>query len=323
MHRRTDPPAALLSLAAAQSGVISGGQATQLGFPLRGIDRLVAQQHWRRLTPGIFSLGPAEPDWRGLAWAGVLLGGSQARLGFAAAGHLWGLVDDPPRPLTVLVPASRRVWRGDEWLIRRERDTTRDRRSPGSPPRTVLEDTVIDLCRQADARQVVDLVTRAVQGRLTTAPRLLACVERRERISHRRLLRDVLGDVAAGAQSALELRYLRDVERAHALPTATRQARSRRGGAYRDARYDKFATIVELDGAIHARPRERLRDSRRDNAALLDGEVTLRYGWTDVTERACRVAWEVAAVLVARGWTGRPARCSWCQQADDVDLRPW
>jgi very-short-patch-repair endonuclease len=56
---------------------------------------------------------------------------------------------------------------------------------------------------------------------------------------------------------------------------------------------------VELDGHIHAG--ERLRDARRDNAALLDGEVTLRYGWRDVTERSCRVAWEVAAILRAQG----------------------
>lgn len=106
-----------------------------------------------------------------------------------------------------------------------------------------------------------------------------------------------------------------------------RQRRARSGldgaGAYRDARDDKYATIVELDGAIHARPRERLRDARRDNAALLDGEVTLRYGWTDVAERSCHVAWEVAAVLISRGWIGRPRRCGCCRQADDTDLWPW
>ena len=319
MHRRIDPPPELLALAAAQSGVISGDQAVQLGFPLRGVDRLVAQQHWRRLTPGVFSLGPAAPGWHGLAWAGILLGGDRARLGFAAAGHLWGLIEEAPRPLTVLVPTSRRVSRGADWLIRRERDATRDRRSPGSPPRTTIEDTVVDLCREIEATRVLDLVTRAVQGRSTTARRLLACVERRERVSHRRLLRDVLGDVAVGAQSALELRYLRDVERAHGLPTATRQARARRGGAYRDARYDEYATIVELDGGIHGRARERLRDSRRDNAALLDGEVTLRYGWADVTERSCLVAREVAAVLIARGWNGLPTRCPRCR----ADLWSW
>ncbi len=35
-------------------------------------------------------------------------------------------------------------------------------------------------------------------------------------------------------------------------------------------------------------------DMERDHGALLDGEVTLRYGWADVTGRPCRVALEVA-----------------------------
>ncbi len=321
MRSRIDPSPELLALVAAQNGVISGAQAVELGFPRRAIDRLVAQNHWRRLTPGIFYVGPGEPSWQGLAWAGLLLGGDRSRLGFQAAGHLWGLVEDEPRPLTVLVPAARQVSGRGDWVVRRELDSTRDRRSPGSPSRTTIEDTVIDLCRDADGSQVLDLVTKAVQGRSTNARRLLACVDRRQRVSHQRLLRDILGDVVVGAQSALELRYLRDVERPHGLPSATRQARARRGGAYRDARYDRYTTIVELDGEIHAR--QRLRDSRRDNAALLEGEVTLRYGWADVTEKPCLVAWEVAAILIARGWTGQPTRCQRCQDAGDSDLWPW
>jgi len=78
---------------------------------------------------------------------------------------------------------------------------------------------------------------------------------------------------------------------------------------------------VELDGQVHAA--ERLRDARRDNAALLDGEVTLRYGWPDVTERSCRVAWEVAAILRAQGWAGEPRRCPLCREARDSDLMTW
>ncbi|HEY5845252.1 MAG TPA: type IV toxin-antitoxin system AbiEi family antitoxin domain-containing protein [Microlunatus sp.] len=314
MHPRIDPGPELLALAAAQSGVISGAQAELLAFPRRAVDRLVAQRHWRRLTPGIFSIGPGEPSWHGLAWAGILLGGDRCRLGFEAAGHLWGLVENQPHPLTVLVPAARQVSSRGDWVVRRELDATRDPRSPGSPSRTTIEDTVVDLCRDADGGHVLDLVTRAVQTRRTNARRILDCVDRRERISHRRLLRDILGDVSVGAQSALELRYLREVERPHGLPTATRQVRARRGGAYRDVRYDEFATIVELDGEIHAR--QRLRDSRRDNAALLEGELTLRYGWADVTERPCLVAWEVAALLTARGWSGQPTRCPRCRAAD-------
>lgn len=82
--------------------------------------------------------------------------------------------------------------------------------------------------------------------------------------------------------------------------------------------YDEFATIVELDGQLHIA--RRFRDMRRDNAALLDGEVTLRYGWSDVTARPCQVAWEVAALLTSRGWSGLPTRCPRCQAATDADL---
>jgi hypothetical protein len=68
---------------------------------------------------------------------------------------------------------------------------------------------------------------------------------------------------------------------------------------------------------------ERLRDARRDNAALLDGEVTLRYGWRDVTERSRQVAWEMAAILRAQGWSGEPRRCPRCRAAGDSDLTGW
>ncbi len=57
---------------------------------------------------------------------------------------------------------------------------------------------------------------------------------------------------------------------------------------------------------------------RRDNAALLGGEVTLRYGWSDVTERPCEVAWQVAALLTRCGWQGMPVRCSWCRNLPDL-----
>ncbi|HYI53833.1 MAG TPA: hypothetical protein VEX57_07705 [Microlunatus sp.] len=318
MHPRVDPTAQFRALARAQAGVVSAGQATDLGLGLRSVDRLIAQQHWTRLAAGIYYTGAGTPPWSGLAWSGVLMGGAGARLGMATAGHLWGLVDEPPTTITVLLPWERRVLHRDHWEFRREKSGTRDARSPGEPPRTTIEETVVDLCDAADPGELMDLLTRAVQTWKTTAPRILAAVDRRPRVRHRRLLGAILGDVAEGAESVLEMHYLRDVERAHGLPRGSRQHRSRRGGAYRDVLYEAFATIAELDGVIHAR--QRFRDNRRDNAALLDGDVTLRYGWADVTERPCQVAFEVAAVLRARGWTGFPARCSRCCEATDGDL---
>ena len=321
MRARQDPSDRLIDQASAQSGVIGAQQLTELDFPLRCAERLVSQRHWQRIATGIYHVGPAKPSWLGLAWAGTLLGGPRSRLGFESAGHLWELLPDEPRPLTVLVPEGKDIVNRDPWVFRREVEGTRDRRSPGSPSRTTLEDTVVDLCRDARESDVLDLVTKAVQSRRTSAPGLLACVERRRRVGHRRYLRQLLGDVSEGAQSALELRYLNDVERSHGLPRGSRQTRARRGKAFRDVRHDEYATIVELDGDVHAR--QKLRDARRDNAALLDGDVTLRYGWPDVTERPCQAAWEVAAILVTRGWSGLPTRCPRCADASDADLRAW
>jgi len=98
--------------------------------------------------------------------------------------------------------------------------STCDQRSPGNPSRTTIEDTVIDLCSEVGQRGVLELVTKAVQTRRTTAARLLA---------------------------------------------------------------------------------------------LLDGDVTLRYGWDDVTQRACLVAVEVATILAARGWSDLPHACPLCR----------
>lgn len=47
----------------------------------------------------------------------------------------------------------------------------------------------------------------------------------------------------------------------------------------------------------------------RDNAGVLSGDATLRYGWIDTTSRSCETAGQVATVLQRNGWTGTPRRC--------------
>ena len=138
------------------------------------------------------------------------------------------------------------------------------------------------------------------------------------RVRHRDLLREMLGDVAKGAESPLENRDLTEIERPHGLPRAETSGPQSQRKEIRDLLYEEWATIVELDGRVHIAGR--FRDMERDNAALLGGEVTLRYGWPDVTERPCAVAWEVAALLIRRGWMGVPTRCRLCALATDADL---
>jgi hypothetical protein len=136
---------------------------------------------------------------------------------------------------------------------------------------------------------------------------LLATLTARRRLRWRRELTDALSDVADGCHSLLELRYARQVERAHGLPGGERQ--HRRGGTYEDVAYPGFGTSVELDGKVGHVAEHAFRDHRRDNAVVLAGARVLRYGFADVTQRPCLVAAEVAAVLRASGWSGRPRGC--------------
>src|SRR5205823_5820143 len=139
-----------------------------------------------------------------------------------------------------------------------------------------------------------------------------AAMAARGRLRWRELLEPVLADPDGGLHSVLEVRYYRDVERAHCLPRACRQVRVVRGRRteYRDAFYSRYRVVVESDGRLAHGDESRWRDIRRDNAAAADGGVTLRYGWSDVTAQPCRIAGELARVLARRGWIGLPKLCS-------------
>ena len=112
-----------------------------------------------------------------------------------------------------------------------------------------MEEALLDVA--ADTRddfRVVAVLADAVQARLTTAARIQAALERRQRIARRQFLDGVLTDIAAGSCSVLEHGYLTRVERPHGLPRPGRQlSESARGPICRDVTYRRFGLIVELD----------------------------------------------------------------------------
>ena len=115
-----------------------------------------------------------------------------------------------------------------------------------------------------------------------------------------------LGDAKGGALSVLELRYVRGVERAHGLPTATRQARVQHatGNRYLDNLYVEYRACVEIDGAAAHPEDEQWRDKNRDRwNAVHEGIDTIRIGVPDLInqERQCRTAADVARWLSSRG----------------------
>ncbi|WP_375424522.1 type IV toxin-antitoxin system AbiEi family antitoxin domain-containing protein [uncultured Friedmanniella sp.] len=322
MHPRQNPSPSLIELSRLQAGVVNAEQLAGLGLGRHPLARLLASDQWQRLDRGLYRVGEGEPDWLGWAWGGVLLGGPDARLAGTAAAHLHRFGPEP-REIEVLVPHSRVLRSRAPWVFRRERSGVREGRSPGSPPRTTVEDTVLDLVSCSTTDEALGWVTAALQNRRTTVPRLRRALLGRSKMRHRQLLEEVLTDVSQGAETPLEIAYLRDVERAHGLPRGVRQQRSTSAHHVRDVVYEEYATVVELDGRLGHEGMGRFRDMARDNAAAVNGEQTLRYGWFDVNGRACLTAHQLGMVLNHRGWRGVAERCRHCRSLPPQVLGEW
>ena len=255
----------------------------------------------------MYATEPGPPSRDSRLWAALLRAGPGATLSHQTAAEVGGLLDGESTTIHITVPTTRTPDPIPDVVLHRSTRVAEARHPTRTLPQTRIEETVIDLTQSASALdEAIGWLATAVGSRLTTVDRLRQTMATRSRLRWRSALRTALDDIALGCHSVLELRYLRDVERAHRLPPGHRQARDRSRAIYHDVHY-RNRTVVELDGrAAHDRPH---RDMRRDNRTVAEGHQVLRYGWTDVTDAPCRVAAQVIGVLRRGGWRGRPRAC--------------
>ena len=261
---------------------------------------------------GVYAAFNGPPPRETWLWAAILRAGDGAVLSHQTAAELHGLIDFPADAIYVTVPSTRRVaTRG--LIVRMSGRVAQARRPNRDPPRTSVEETVLDLAQLSPSLDdVCGWITRACAKRLTTETKLRAALALRRKMRWRAELDDVLAAAGSGIHSALEYRYLRDVERAHGLPRSRHQVRVVIDGktVYRDAYYEEYQVAVELDGRLAHPDEERWRDSRRDNQARARGVETCRYTWRDVYAHPCETALLQAQILRRRGWRGTPRPCS-------------
>ena len=307
-----DVPPSLHDLAELQQGVIARSQVLSAGLTPQLIKCRIDRGRWQRLHNGVYATFSGSADRQATLWAAVLRVGPGAVLSYQSAAELDGLIDKPSSAIHVTIPRSRRVAPIRGVRVHVKLDAERARHPVRLPPRTRLEETVLDLADICgDVVDAVDWVTRALGRRLTTQDLLRQALNQRCRHRWRLDLATVLSPDLAGIHSALEYRYFRYVERPHALPRSTRQFRVVRGvrGAYLDVLYDEFGLVVEFDGRIAYFGDSWWLDVRRDNASAADGLVTIRYGYRDLTTAPCLVAAQVIQVLRRRGWSQSARRC--------------
>lgn len=290
----------------------SSALASSAGWASIPGSRWVATGRWQRPHRGVFAAFSGPLDRTARIWAAVLWVSAEAVASHATAAELDGLAGRIDDRIHVTAPVSRRVRsHADGVVVHYAHRLPQTRHPTANPPRTRIEDTVLDLVDVSSrARDVESWVTMAIQKRLTAPQRLAAALRRRKKIRWRAMTAAMLVDVAKGAQSPLELQHLRAVERAHGLPRGCRQRRQAGTRViWIDVDYEPFRTRVELDGRLGHEGDGRFRDRSRDNAGTVAGAWTLRYGHTEIFGEPCLVAQEQARVLHDRGWAGRPRRC--------------
>lgn len=302
----------------AQDGVVARRQLHEHGAAPHDLKRWVRRRLLSPVHPGVFvhHTGPLSDAQR--SWAAVLACGPGAALCLVAR----------PGPLVhVAIDASRRVVPPSDVRLHRVRDLSSLVRWSASPPRLLPEhDVLLAVDLADDEEEVVRLLSDAVRTRITTVDRIRRAGSSRHRLRHRRLVLAVLDDVERGTHSVLEHRYLRDVERAHGLPTGTWQQRRRVDGRteYSDVDYEPFTVTVELDGrAGHEGWDAENRDARRDLDRAAEGWATVRLRHRQVFRDACATAGRLGRLLQARGWEGEPRACGpGCAVSVEFLVRP-
>jgi hypothetical protein len=315
-------PPACQDLTRDQARVIASWQAPGVGLNRVTRKNRLRYGHWQRLQRGVYATYTGSPTREAQLWGALLRAGPDAVLSHHTAAERHGLLDQPSSAIHVTVPKSRDPARKGKipGVVIHRSDLSPARRHPSmSPPCTRVEDTVLDLIKiTVSFDEAYDWICRSVGRRRTTAKRIRAALDARERFPRRLETELALGDAGAGILSRLERRYVRGVEIPHGLPAATRQVRIRQGKRtrYLDNLYEGYSLCVELDGTAAHPADEQWRDKRRDRWNVVHEKiVTLRIGFLDLIDeqRQCETAADIATALSDRGpAVGTPCRRAAC-----------
>jgi hypothetical protein len=322
-------PGRLRELARLQGGIVSRHQAIKAGMSSGAVRWAVRRGTWQQVYPGVYATftGPVRRPAR--LWAALLYAGPGAVLSHETAAELVGLADRQSALINVTIPNGRRVVAPAGVKIHITRQAVpKWSYAQGVPPHTLPDDTIVDLVNAAASLDdAAGWVTAGFARHLIAEWPFRQAVAARSRLRWRDQLDEVITLAAGGAHSVLEYRYDRDVERAHGLPRATRQAPFTKpdgSRGFRDRCYERYGRLViELDGKRYHPDEARYRDRARDNQAAAKGGSTLRYDWSDVTRQPCETAAQVHAALRERGYRGPVRPCSpGCRAAGARERRP-
>jgi very-short-patch-repair endonuclease len=267
------------------------------------VARWVASGRLERVHPGVYGLPVSMRDWRTRVVAAVHATGGVVSHRSALA--LWDLAPvGGPIHLTVELTRSGRGATGV--VLHRSRELGETTRRVDGLPVSCVERAVVDAWGAPAGLSRADLRAAAiasVRRRLCLPRQLQAEVGRRPSLRGRSALLQLIGLLADGCQSELEIWGCLQVLRAPGMPAFVQQRRVSVAGEtfVLDAAYDDVLLAVEMDGAAwHGSREQREKDIRRDALLATVGWQTLRFGFRRMTSSASGCQRDILAAYQAR-----------------------
>lgn len=237
---------------------------------------------WR----GVYLVRGAPLTYRAQLWAAVLSSGGV--LGFATAAQLWGVLDEPPERINVIVARPLHLWRQQGLRLHRIALCPVAVTRKWGLPVTTRRETLLDYLGRLPSAAATTAADRAIQqGWL--APRDF---ERRVRQQPGRTgnvrLRELAGLVSDGAAAKSE-RILHGILRGAGISAWVPNYDVWHDGrlvAVIDVVVPKRRLAIEIDGmAYHQAPDRFQRDRTRQNELIGLGWTVLRFTWSDLVAR--------------------------------------
>lgn len=297
----------LYDVAAGQADVVSRRQAYALGVTRGEVRAHVRARRWQRVRSQsiVLHTGPLADESRW--WAAVFEGGPRAHLDAASSLLASGLEHWTEDSIRVSVPKGARLLRsrpGGLNIRETRRFDPTDIVPTGVPrSRPAVAALRAGLWARSD-RAAVTLVTMAVQQGLCSVEELAVELLRIRRDRRRRLLHELVLELAGGVRALGELDVVRGC-RQRGLPVPDRQVvrRTPSGRYYLDLRWQRWRLVVEVDGIHHAWVQNVVPDAVRHNAVALSGDLVLRVPVLGLRVCPDQFFDQIEEGLARRGWT--------------------
>lgn len=293
------------AIGAGQADIVSRGQLVAARVPRWFVRRELVARRWRTRGCQAIALHNGPLSQEAERWVAVLEVGPRAALDGVTALLQAGMTGLDEHEINLVVPRGAHPRRVRGVRVRESRRFREADVVTVGIRRMRPAVAAANAARWARSdRQARLFLLMCVQQRMASVAALEAAVMRLPNTRRRAMLLELAVDLAGGVHSLGELDVAEDFRR-RGFPEPDRQVVRQRpsGTQYLDCELPAYDVVLEIDGAGHGDPRQRLSDLLRDLTETAAGKTVLRIPleayWLDRESVLDRIA----DILASRGWT--------------------